>query len=89
MFRQEPTGLPLETLKLVGEKICQVPAGFVVHEHFRQIFQDRLQMIEGPQGRVNWAMAEALAFGTLVLHRYAHGVSINCSKSFFQRGQKM
>ena len=77
MFRQEPTGLPIKTLQLVGEKICQVPEGFVVHEHYRQIFQDRLKMIEGPQSRVNWAMAEALAFGTLVLYRYAHEVSVH------------
>lgn len=54
---------------MVGRKICQIPDDFVVHDQYKEIFESRLKMVESPSSRVNWGMAEALAFGTLVLHR--------------------
>lgn len=34
------------------------------------LLASRLDMVAGADSRVDWAMAEALAFGTLLLHRY-------------------
>lgn len=33
------------------------------------LLADRLAMVADADSRVDWAMAEALAFGTLLLHR--------------------
>jgi 2-oxoglutarate dehydrogenase complex dehydrogenase (E1) component-like enzyme len=33
------------------------------------LLADRLEMVADADSRVDWAMAEALAFGTLLLHR--------------------
>lgn len=69
MFHQEPTGLPLRTLQIVGEQICTIPESFQVHSDFAQLFETRRKMLETPESRVNWSMAEGLALGTLALHR--------------------
>lgn len=34
------------------------------------LLAERLEMVADADSRVDWAMAEALAFGTLLLHRY-------------------
>lgn len=35
------------------------------------LLAERLEMVADADSRVDWAMAEALAFGTLLLHRWA------------------
>lgn len=66
---QEPTGLPLATLQRVGTAICQPPPGFALHPDVAQLLDQRRTMVGTADSRVDWAMAEALAFGTLMLHR--------------------
>jgi 2-oxoglutarate dehydrogenase complex dehydrogenase (E1) component-like enzyme len=39
------------------------------------LLADRLAMVADADSRVDWAMAEALALGTLLLHRWAAVVS--------------
>lgn len=68
-FVQELTGLPIKTLQFVGSQICQLPPGFNAHPEVEKGLEKRMRMIQGPESRVDWGMAEALAFGTLVLHR--------------------
>ncbi len=66
---QEPTGLPLATLQRVGAAICRLPPGFRAHPQVQALLAARAAMTRGEDSRVDWAMAEALAFGTLMLHR--------------------
>ncbi|GMH36461.1 hypothetical protein BSKO_04329 [Bryopsis sp. KO-2023] len=69
IFHQEPTGLPIRTLQFVGSQICELGKDFKVHPDILKILKKRQKMILGPDSRVDWGMAEALAYGTLVLHR--------------------
>eukprot|EP00879_Flechtneria_rotunda_P017667 GHRR01018519.1.p1 GENE.GHRR01018519.1~~GHRR01018519.1.p1 ORF type:complete len:632 (+),score=225.54 GHRR01018519.1:2874-4769(+) len=68
-YRQEPTGLPLTTLQRVGQAICTLPEGFNCHQDVATLLVARRDMVAHADSRVDWAMAEALAVGTLLLHR--------------------
>jgi hypothetical protein len=39
--RQEPTGLPLQTLQWVGQSICNVPSGFTLHPEVDALLRSR------------------------------------------------
>jgi 2-oxoglutarate dehydrogenase complex dehydrogenase (E1) component-like enzyme len=67
--QQEPTGLPLITLQRVGRAACQAPPGFSLHPEVQSLLSARRAMVESGSSRVDWAMAEVLAWGTLMLHR--------------------
>jgi len=73
--RQEPTGLPLSTLKWMGRAIATLPPNFEAHPSVQKLSEARRGMVEDAASRVDWAMGEALAFGTLMLHRGA-GLSV-------------
>ncbi|KAL2643867.1 hypothetical protein R1flu_011454 [Riccia fluitans] len=66
LSRVRNTGVDPEILKQVGKKITQIPSTFTPHRAIKKIYEQRAQMIESKQG-VDWATAEALAFGTLVV----------------------
>src|SRR5690606_17407839 len=48
-----------------GQKITQVPQGFNIHRTVKRFVDNRLAAIESGEG-IDWATAEALAFGTLL-----------------------
>lgn len=50
----------------VGRKISSIPEGFTPHRQIKKVFDKRAGMVESPESPVDWGMAEALAFGTLV-----------------------
>ena len=64
--RRGRTGVPAETLKEIGLTISQVPPGFQVHRTIQRFIDNRRKMIETGEG-IDWAMGEALAFGSLLL----------------------
>ncbi|MDB5559063.1 MAG: sucA [Enterovirga sp.] len=64
--RRGETGVDLETLKEIGAKLCEVPAGFNAHRTIGRFLENRRKMIETGEG-IDWATAEALAFGTLLV----------------------
>jgi 2-oxoglutarate dehydrogenase E1 component len=64
--RRGATGVSLETLKQIGEKITSVPEGFHVHKTIQRFLDNRRKAIETGEG-IDWATAEALAFCTLLL----------------------
>ena len=59
------TGVPMETLKKIGDACTTIPAGFTPHRVVKRVYDARKKMIETGEG-LDWAMAEALAFGTLL-----------------------
>lgn len=63
--RKGNTAVPLESLKEIGKKLTDVPAGFQAHSKILRQLKTKEQMFETGQD-LDWATAEALAFGTLV-----------------------
>ena len=64
--RRGKTAVPVKTLKEIGKKLTEVPADFEVHRTIRRFLDNRKQMIETGEG-LDWATAEALAFGSILL----------------------
>ncbi len=60
------TGVAEETLRRIARAIVTVPAGFHIHPKLRRILEGKLQTLE-KQGTLDWGVAEALAFGSLLL----------------------
>ncbi len=63
--RRGQTGVDFAKLKFIGEKLSSVPSDFNVHKTIQRFLDGRRTMIESGQD-LDWAMAEALAFGTLL-----------------------
>jgi len=67
--RRGVTGVDLERLREVGRKITSFPKSFTPHKTITRIMAARRKMIDEGQG-IDWATAEALAFGTLLVEGY-------------------
>jgi 2-oxoglutarate dehydrogenase E1 component len=63
--RRGNTGVSIERLKRLGRSLTTIPAEVNVHQTLKRIIERRGQMIDSGQG-LDWAMAEHLAFGTLL-----------------------
>ena len=64
--RRGETAVPLETLRKVGLSLTRVPDGFNANRKILRQLQNRRKMIETGE-RIDWATAEALAWGTLLI----------------------
>lgn len=60
-----PTAVKYDTLKSIAEKVNKVPQGFELHPNLERILSGRLSSFD--KGSIDWATAEALAFGTICL----------------------
>jgi 2-oxoglutarate dehydrogenase E1 component len=63
--RRGNTGVEASVLRDIGKKITTVPDGFHVHRTIRRFLDNRAKAIDTGEG-IDWATAEALAFGTLL-----------------------
>ncbi|HTM77327.1 MAG TPA: 2-oxoglutarate dehydrogenase E1 component, partial [Devosia sp.] len=63
--RRGDTGVAIDTLAKLGQKLSYVPTDFNIHKTVKRFMDHRLAAIEAGEG-IDWATAEALAFGTLV-----------------------
>jgi 2-oxoglutarate dehydrogenase E1 component len=63
--RRGNTGVEAGVLSDIGKKITAVPDGFHVHRTIRRFLDNRAKAIETGEG-IDWATAEALAFGALL-----------------------
>ena len=72
--RRGDTGVALETLQRIGEKITTVPPTFHVHRTIQRFLDQRRKAIETGEG-IDWATAEALAFCSLLLDGHPVRVS--------------
>lgn len=75
------TGVELKTLKEIGQKLVEVPANFNVHKTIQRFLNNRAKIFETGEG-VDWATAEALAFGSLCLE----GAPVRLSGEDVERG---
>ncbi len=61
--RRGKTDVPIERLREIGEALVTVPGDFNLNPKLERILNSRRRMIETGEG-IDWAMGEALAFGT-------------------------
>jgi multifunctional 2-oxoglutarate metabolism enzyme len=81
MSREPRTTVPADTLRSIGEQLLRVPEGFAVHRKLKPFLERRREALaEG--GPIDWAHAEALAFGSLL----AIGVPIRLTGQDTERG---
>jgi multifunctional 2-oxoglutarate metabolism enzyme len=59
------TSVPLEVIHRIGDAHVQLPEGFTVHPRVKPVLDKRYTMSR--EGSVDWAFAELLAFGSLVM----------------------
>jgi 2-oxoglutarate dehydrogenase E1 component len=76
-----PTGVPSEILNEIADKLATVPADFQPNDKIKPLLEAR--RIDVQQRRpINWGLAEALAFGSLLLE----GTPIRLSGQDSRRG---
>ena len=83
--RAGTTGVSADVLREVGRDITKVPTDFNAHKNVTKILDRRRAMIETGEG-IDWAMAEHLAFGTLVQEGYPVRLSgQDCERGTFSQ----
>jgi 2-oxoglutarate dehydrogenase E1 component len=75
-----PTGIDAAVLSQVAEAVRSVPEGFVVHPKLARQFEQRDKMVA--DGQIDWAFAEALAIGSLLVE----GVNVRLTGQDTRRG---
>jgi 2-oxoglutarate dehydrogenase E1 component len=63
------TGLPLERLKQLAQRLVALPENFKLHSRVEKIIADRIAMSNG-ELPLDWGMAENLAYASLVAQGY-------------------
>ncbi len=80
------TGVAVERLRALGERMLQLPPEFSLHPRVRGLFDERRRMLAGERP-LDWGLAEALAFASLLDE--GHGVRLTGQDSgrgtFFHR----
>ena len=79
--RRGKTSSNEEDIKLIAKEIHSIPDEFSPHKRIKKIYNDRYQSIVNEQN-IDWATAEALAFGTLI----EEGISVRLSGQDSGRG---
>jgi 2-oxoglutarate dehydrogenase E1 component len=67
--RRGTTGVSIETLTEIGRRLTTIPHDFNPHRTIERLLQRRREMVESGSG-IDWAMAEHLAFATLLKEGY-------------------
>ncbi len=75
------TGVARETIDRIYDVLSTPPDGFELHPKLARQFDARTKMF-GEDGEVDWALAEAMAFGSLVLE----GIDIRVAGQDTRRG---
>lgn len=75
------TGVNLKTLKKIGKKLSEKPEGFNLNKKVERMLDAKSEMINSGEG-IDWATAEALALGSLLVE----GHPIRLSGQDVERG---
>lgn len=76
------TGVPAAQLADIGAAITTFPEGFTPHRAIARVYDARRAALAGTGGGVDWALAEALAFGSLI----REGIHVRLSGQDVERG---
>uniref|UniRef100_A0A0A9XM16 2-oxoglutarate dehydrogenase complex component E1 n=1 Tax=Lygus hesperus TaxID=30085 RepID=A0A0A9XM16_LYGHE len=82
-LKMSPTGVKEDTLVHIGKRFSSPPpnaAEFVIHKGIERILKARMQMVENRE--VDWALGEAMAFGSLL----KDGIHVRLSGQDVERG---
>jgi 2-oxoglutarate dehydrogenase E1 component len=79
--RDADTAVSLDLLRTVGDALARVPEGFNANRKILRLLNARKKMVETGED-IDWAMGEALAFGSLL----AEGVPVRVSGQDSRRG---
>jgi 2-oxoglutarate dehydrogenase E1 component len=79
--RRGNTGVAVDRLREIGRRLTTIPNDFNAHKTIARLLENRRKMVESGEG-IDWAMAEHLAFGTLV----ADKVRVRLSGQDCERG---
>ncbi|MBF0348170.1 MAG: 2-oxoglutarate dehydrogenase E1 component [Magnetococcales bacterium] len=80
-YEEYQTDVALDTLKEIGRAIVTMPVGFAVNSKIARQLRSKQEMIDSGIG-LDWATAEALAFGSLLVE----GVGVRLSGQDCGRG---
>ena len=80
-LHEPPTAVAAEVLRDLNEQLLAVPEGFTVNPKLKKQLERRRETL-GPQGGIEWAHAEALAFAALL----AEGVPVRLTGQDTERG---
>ncbi|MBP7240701.1 2-oxoglutarate dehydrogenase E1 component [Amaricoccus sp.] len=84
-YERGKTSVEISRLRKVGEALTRLPEGFQAHKTVLRMLDAKRQMIETGQG-IDWATAEALAFGTLLIEGYPVRLSgQDCTRGTFSQ----
>jgi 2-oxoglutarate dehydrogenase E1 component len=75
------TGLPMEELRAITQRLTTYPEDFHIHPKIKKLLEQRAEMGQGKRP-VDYGMAEALAFGSLV----KAGIPVRLSGQDTRRG---
>ncbi len=83
--RRGSTAVAIDTLKEIGRKLTEVPEDFNLHKTIRRLLNNKRKMFE-EGAPIDWATAEALAFGTLLREGYPVRLSgQDCGRGTFSQ----
>ena len=68
-YQRGQSAAPPEALKEVGAALTTLPENFQPHRTIARLLEQKREMVDTGEG-VDWATAEALAFGTLLIEGY-------------------
>ncbi|MCX7718413.1 MAG: 2-oxoglutarate dehydrogenase E1 component [Candidatus Sumerlaeaceae bacterium] len=82
-YSHEPveTGVDAATLRRIGEALTRIPEGVTVHRKIKKLLDDFAAAVRG-DGPLQWADAERLAFGSLLIE----GTGVRLSGEDSRRG---
>jgi 2-oxoglutarate dehydrogenase E1 component len=84
-YQRGDTAVTMDRLKTVGTALSTIPKGFKAHRTIQRLMQTKAEMIETGEG-IDWATAEALAFGTLLTEGYPVRLSgQDCTRGTFSQ----
>ncbi len=67
IFQTMNTSTDYEKLKLITEAVTKIPNGFNIHPKVKALLEKRKEMFESQIPAIDWAFAETLAFGNILL----------------------
>ncbi len=83
--RRGQTGVSTEMLQKIGKALTSVPEGFHLHKTIQRFLDNRKKMMETGEG-LDWAMGEALAFGSLLVENHRVRLSgQDCERGTFSQ----
>ncbi|MEO1494526.1 MAG: 2-oxoglutarate dehydrogenase E1 component [Pseudomonadota bacterium] len=84
-YQRGQTAVPMDELKEIGAALTRLPTEFKPHRTVARLLDTKREMIEKGEG-LDWATAEAMAFGSLLLEGYKVRLSgQDCTRGTFSQ----